>query len=577
MKAETPRAEYHARAAVPRLLGQHLIARKLITEDQLHTALQEQRKHHRLLGRILVSLGFVSETALSEALAEHLGVPSIALASTVPDREALALVPRELATRHAVLPINYDATTRHMQVAVADTQDLVALDTLRQTLPDYVAVSPVIAGQSDILRAIDQHYGHELSIEGILHEIETGETDPAALASPEAEYRQPIVRLVDALLVDATKRDASDIHFEPEQGFLRIRYRIDGLLRQIRVLHKSCWPAMAVRIKVMAGMNIAESRAPQDGRISLTLAGRAVDFRVASQPTLHGENIVLRILDRSRGILPLNALGLSDAQQNALQLMLGRPEGLVLVTGPTGSGKTTTLYSILNHLNREGVNIMTLEDPVEYPMAMVRQTQVAEAARLDFADGVRSILRQDPDVILVGEIRDRDTAQMALQAALTGHQVFSTLHTNSAIGSIPRLLDMGLAPDILAGNIAGIIAQRLVRVLCVHCREPYIASPRDNCLLGVPLHTEPEIFRAKGCPACDHTGYRGRTTIMEILRVDWDLDELIHQRASARTMRETAENKGHRTLADDAVRRVMEGVTSLEEVARVVDLTSRLL
>ena len=565
-----------ATALAPRLLGQTLISMGLVSEDQLNIALQEQRKHHRPLGRILVGLGFVSEAGLREALSANLGLPSIALETTVPDRDALALVPHDLASRHAMLPINFDARTNLMQVAVADTHNVVALDSLRQVLPDYVAIAPVIAGQSDILRAIDQHYGYELSIDGILSEIETGQTDTALLAQPGAEYRQPVVRLIDALLSDATKRAASDIHFEPEQGFLRIRYRIDGLLRQIRVLHQSYWPAMAVRLKVMAGMNIAETRAPQDGRISLTLSGRPVDFRVASQPTLHGENIVLRILDRQRGIVPLDRLGLTESQLDTLLLMLARPEGMILVTGPTGSGKTTTLYSILNHINEEGVNIMTLEDPVEYPMAMVRQTMVMESAKLDFANGVRSMLRQDPDMILVGEIRDIETAQMAFQASMTGHQVFSTLHTNSAIGAIPRLLDMGVAPDIIAGNIIGVIAQRLVRVLCSVCREPYAASARDKRLLGVPHQTEPTLYRALGCQACDHQGYRGRATLMEMLRLDLDLDELVSTRASFRTIRDMAVKKGFRTLADDGVRRALDGTTSLDEVARVVDLTSRI-
>ncbi len=305
---------------------------------------------------------------------------------------------------------------------------------------------------------------------------------------------------MDALLTDAVKRDASDIHFEPELSFLRIRYRVDGILRQIRALHKSYWAAMAVRLKVIAGMNIAETRAPQDGRITLNISGRQIDFRVAAQPTIHGENIVLRILDRQKSIVPLDNIGLDETQLDQLKLMIARPEGIILVTGPTGSGKTTTLYSMLNHINEEGVNIMTLEDPVEYPMAMIRQTSVAEAAKLDFANGIRSMMRQDPDVILVGEIRDGDTAEMAFRAAMTGHQVYSTLHTNSAIGSIPRLLDIGVLPDIMAGNIIGVVAQRLVRRLCVHCRRPYAAEPHEVHLLGMD-HSRPRPGSLSCCTA----------------------------------------------------------------------------
>jgi general secretion pathway protein E/type IV pilus assembly protein PilB len=367
------------------------------------------------------------------------------------------------------------------------------------------------------------------------------------------------------------------VHFEPEASFLRIRYRIDGILRQIRALHKTYWAAMAVRIKVISGMNIAETRAPQDGRISINISGRPVDFRVAAQPTIHGENIVLRILDRQKGIVPLDRLGLDDQQMSLMKLMVARPEGIILVTGPTGSGKTTTLYSVLNHINEEGVNIMTLEDPVEYPMAMIRQTSVAESAKLDFANGIRSMMRQDPDIILVGEIRDADTAEMAFRAAMTGHQVYSTLHTNSALGAIPRLLDIGVLPDIMAGNIIGIVAQRLVRRLCTHCRKPYPAEAHECKLIGVVSgQPAPIIYRAAGCDHCGYQGYRGRIAIMEMLRLDHDLDDLISRRAPQREIRNMAHEKGFRTLADDGLRRVLDGSTSIEEVGRVIDLTERM-
>jgi general secretion pathway protein E/type IV pilus assembly protein PilB len=333
---------------------------------------------------------------------------------------------------------------------------------------------------------------------------------------------------------------------------------------------------MAVRLKVMAGLNIAETRNPQDGRISLQVSGRPVDFRVSTQPTIHGENIVLRILDRQKGIVDLDALGLTDPQLDLLKLMIARPEGLILVTGPTGSGKTTTLYSILGHINAEGINIMTLEDPVEYPMPMIRQTAVADAARLDFANGVRAMLRQDPDVILVGEIRDEDTARMAFQAAMTGHQVYSTLHTSSAIGAIPRLLDIGILPDILAGNVIGIVAQRLVRCLCPACREARPAHDYEMRLLGLLRHPSAPPPRSPRLPQCDFQGYRGRMAIMELLRMDPELDELVARRATAREIREAASRKGFRPLADDGARRVLEGATTLDELCRVVNLTDRM-
>jgi len=560
-----------------RQLGQVLIAKGILSEDQLRIALLEQMKSNQPVGKLLVSLGFVSEATLRDALSESLGKQSIDLSNAIIDASALALVPRELAKRHHLLPLDYDAENQRLTIALSDVNDIVALDKIRGLTHDDIEIDTLLAGETEIDRAIDQAYGYELSIDGILHEIETGEIDFRGLQSSADEYSQPVVRLIDSLLTDAVKRESSDIHFEPEIGFLRIRYRIDGMLRQIRSLHQSYWPAMAVRIKVMSGMNIAETRAPQDGRITLNMRGRQIDFRVSAQPTIHGENIVLRILDRQKGLVPLEGLGLTEKQLDQLKLMIARPEGIILVTGPTGSGKTTTLYSVLNHINSEGLNIMTLEDPVEYPMTLVRQTSVAEAAKLDFANGIRSMMRQDPDVILVGEIRDADTAEMALRAAMTGHQVYSTLHTNSAIGAIPRLLDIGILPDIMAGNIIGIVAQRLVRRLCLHCKTPYQAEAHEARLLGGTADApRPVIFRPCGCERCDFQGYRGRLAIMELLRMNADMDELIARRSTVREIRQLADRQGFVALADDGLRRVLDGSTSLEELARVVDLTDRM-
>ncbi|HEX6691555.1 MAG TPA: GspE/PulE family protein, partial [Burkholderiales bacterium] len=421
------------------------------------------------------------------------------------------------------------------------------------------------------------YYGHEFSIDGILREIETGEIDYQSMQQGGVdEYTQPIVRLVGALLVDAVKRRASDIHFEPEFAFLRIRYRIDGVLEQVRSLHKNYWPGIAVRVKVISGMNIAETRAPQDGRISLNLNGRPVDFRDATQPTIHGENIVLRILDREKSIISLEHMKLPKHVMNTLSLMLARPEGILVITGPTGSGKTTTLYSLLAQLNVESVNIMTLEDPVEYPVAMMRQTSVNEAAKMDFVNGIRSMMRQDPDIILVGEVRDKETAEMAFRAAMTGHQVYSTLHTNSAVGAFPRLLDIGIVPDILAGNIIGILAQRLVRRLCRTCRQSYDPDPKERRLLGFSPTESAQIYRAVGCEKCEYQGYSGRQSILELLKIDAGIDELVARRATAREILTAARAKGFKTLADDGVRLVRSGATSLDELMRVVDLTDRM-
>ncbi len=557
-------------------LGKLLVLKGVISDDQLRIALLDQRHSSLPLGKLLVNLGFVTEATVREALSENLNQQSADLSHMVVDPSSLKLISKDVAKRYRVFPLEFDKQSRVLKLAMSDTSNIVALDQIRAMLGKEVIVTPMLAGDSEIMRAIDQYFGFELSIDGILHEIETGEIDYQSLQSVSDEYNQPLVRLIDALLADGVQHGASDIHFEPEQFFLRIRYRIDGVLRQIRSLHKTYWAAMAVRLKVMSNMNIAETRAPQDGRISITFSGRAIDFRVSAQPTTHGENIVLRILDRQKGIVSLNNLGLEEDELTLLKLMLARPNGIILVTGPTGSGKTTTLYSILNHINTESVNIMTLEDPVEYPMNMIRQTSVNEAAKMDFVNGIRSMMRQDPDVILVGEIRDRETAEMAFRAAMTGHQVYSTLHTNSAIGAIPRLLDIGVLPDIIAGNIIGIVAQRLLRKLCPHCRQPYQPEKMERDLLGLNKG-EPNvtIYQATGCERCNHQGYKGRLAIMELLKMDAALDELIARRAPAIEIRTMALSKGFVTLAEDGVRRVLDGSTSLDEVARVVDLTDK--
>ena len=586
-------------------LGTLLLETGAISEDQARIALTEQARTGVRFADILAKLGFVTEALIRDAVGGAWGVESVDLGRTVAEPDAMAAIPEPVARRFLAVGLTLargpnDGAPRRLAVAMADPFDVIALDHLHSLFGDGVEIVPFLAARSDIERFLERAYRHDLSVAGILREIETGEIDPGAVPGTADEYSQPIVRLVDVLLTDAVKRGASDIHFEPEAGFLRVRYRIDGVLRQVRSLHRSYWSAIAVRLKVMCGMNIAETRAPQDGRMTLSVSGHDIDYRVSSLPTAHGENIVLRVLDRSRGIVALGELGMSAHALAALRRMMERPEGVILVTGPTGSGKTTTLYSILAHLDHEGINIMTLEDPVEYPMARIRQTSVNEAVKLDFANGVRTLMRQDPDVILVGEIRDADTAAMTFRAAMTGHQVYSTLHTNSAIGAIPRLLDIGVAPGVLAGNIIGIVAQRLVRRLCPECREPApsptpplaAAGGRAQAASGGPpaesggmpgggdgnrtgeeLDTGRPSFRPVGCPRCDHQGYRGRIALTEVLRFDAALDALVARRAPAHELLEAAESQGFVTLVRDAMRRVADGSSTLEEVSRVVDLT----
>ena len=575
-------------ATAANLMGITGIARRLVMDGALDEAVARKAMDAATaekspLAAYLVQHRLASPAALAAANSVEFGMPIVDALALDPAQSAITLVKEDLLRKHQVLPL-YKRGNR-LFVGTSDPTNNQALEELK--FHTNLAVEPILVDADRIKRCLDlwleaaEALAADMDdadgLEGL--EVSGGDDDFSNDSGVDASGEDtPTVKFINKALVDAIRKGASDIHFEPEQSFLRIRYRIDGILRQIRSLHKSYWPAMAVRLKVMSNMNIAEARAPQDGRIGIKFSGRQIDFRASAQPTTHGENFVLRVLDRQKGIVPLDALGLAETELNLLKLMIARPDGVILVTGPTGSGKTTTLYSILNHINTESVNIMTLEDPVEYPMNMIRQTSVNESVKLGFADGIRSMMRQDPDIILVGEIRDRETAEMAFAAAMTGHQVYSTLHTSSAIGSVSRLLDIGILPDIMAGNIIGIVAQRLVRRLCPHCKESVIADEVERRLLGlVSDDAEVSICRTVGCERCAHQGYKGRLAIMEILKMTAELDELTARRASSRELKNAARAAGFKALVDDGMRRVREGVTTLEEVARVVDLTDRLV
>lgn len=546
----------------------------LITHDQAEIAWTEREKRGGSFGDILVSLGMLSVDDLTAVMAAASTTEAIRLGEMTPDDEATRLIPKTLAQNYDVFPVGFDASARQLTVAISDTNDVVAMDQCRSVVPADISLTWRLASKVDIKAAIDRFYGYALSIDDILKELRTGKRDDDALSMRGVEaFAHPIVRLIDALLVDAVHEGASDAHFEPEEGFLRIRYRIDGVMRQARVLHKQYWPALVVRLKVLSGMDITETRAPQDGRISMLIRGHDVDFRVAAQPTIHGENFVLRVLDRRKSIVSMDQMGLPEDRMNTLRLMLARPYGIILVTGPTGSGKTTTLYSILNEMNTEGVNIMTLEDPVEYPMTRIRQASAADNPKMDFSNGIRSMMRQDPDIILVGEIRDHETAEMAFRAAMTGHQVFSTLHANSAVLAIARLLDLGISVSVMTGNLIGIMAQRLVRLLCLKCKEAYAASDAEKSLLGAAPNLPLTLYGPVGCPHCKRQGYKGRTSIMEVLRFDMGLDDLLSHNAGSSELLAHARSNGFTTMAEDGLSRVLAGTTSLKEVARVVDLT----
>ena len=455
----------------------------------------------------MLKLGFITETLLNKAILSRESddgrqVQGVSLDGVIPDPQALSLVSAELARRFTIIPVSFK--NQVLVIATTDLNNLPLQDRLKALLDADVQLQLALANEREIIEAIDRFYGFELSIDGILHEIETGEISND-MASVGDDYHQPVVRLVDSILTDAVKNNASDIHFEPEAGFVRIRYRVDGVMLQIRSFHIDYWSAIVVRIKVMSRLNIAESRAPQDGQLSKRISGGDIEFRVSCMPTVHGENVVLRVLDRQKGIVPIDQLGLRSDTLRKLQVSMDRPEGLILITGPTGSGKTTTLYSMLNHKSDETINIMTLEDPVEYPMPMLRQTSVNEQVKLNFTTGIKSILRQDPDVILVGEIRDGEAADMVFRASMTGHQVYSTLHANSSVGAIERLKDLGVSPAVLGENVIAIVGQRLVRRLCAHCRVvDFTESSGDK-----------PIYKAVGCKSCGWQGYNGRIVVLE--------------------------------------------------------------
>jgi general secretion pathway protein E/type IV pilus assembly protein PilB len=527
-----------------------------------------------MLGSILVELGFITESALGEILAESTGIEKFDAKAAVLDPNLIKQIPKNIASRHKLIPISLTGESVH--IAMADVYNVLAIDQVQRYFPKNFKIIPVYCAETEILELIDHYYDYEMSIDGVLREIETGLTEKRGVSGEVDGYVNPTVRLVDALLVDAIKCGASDIHFEPEGAFLRLRYRIDGQMQQIRSFHNDYWPAIAVRIKILSGMNIAETRNPQDGRISYNVLGREVDFRVAAQPTIYGENIVMRILDRKKALLSLDKLGFSEHNEKVLKKLLKRPEGIIIVTGPTGSGKTTSLYSILGHINSINVNIMTLEDPVEYQLPMIRQSMVREGSGMNFNTGIRAMMRQDPDIIFVGEVRDEDTANMALRAAMTGHQVFTTLHTNDALGAIPRLIDIGIQPRLLAGSLICCMAQRLARKLCPHCKTAKTATAEECKILGVSPENPPQIYEHQGCDHCSNNGYKGRIAIAEILPIDRAMDEFIAQNSTRKVMMDYALSQDFIPMIEDGVKKVLAGVTDLDELINTIDMTERL-
>lgn len=560
-------------------IGQKLIMKNLITNDQLDIALKIQQEGGRdkMLGQILVEMGIITESTLAEVLSEETGVRRFDFKKSVVDPSLVKQVPKEIAVRYKAVPILMEEG--NIYVAMTDVFNVLALDRITRYFPKRYKLVPVHSSEKDLNELINNYYDYELSVDGILKEMEAiAKSDDKALMTNnqgEEGYTNPTVRLVDALLIDALQKGASDLHFEPEDHFIRLRYRIDGVLRLIRSFHRSYWSAIVVRIKIMSMMNITEVRNPQDGRITMNILGREVSFRVATQPTIHGENIVLRVLDKQKALLPLDALGFSDTNVKLLQKALKRPEGIIIVTGPTGSGKSTTLYSILSFINTMDVNIMTLEDPVEYSLPMIRQSNIRENSGMDFVSGVKSLLRQDPDIIFVGEVRDGDTATMAIRAAMTGHQVYTSLHTNDAIGAIPRLLDIGVSPRVLSGAIIAIIAQRLARKLCSHCKKERPATEFECGILGVSKDNPPLLFESEGCAKCDYTGYKGRVALSEILLINEEIDDIIFKEGSKSELYNVAKKTEFIPMADDGIDKVLKGITDMDELISTIDMTKK--
>ncbi len=554
-------------------MGDRLVTLGLITKDQLNVAIQEKKISGKMLGEVLVGLGFITAEVLSAFLAESSGFEVFNPKVTVIDGAALSLIEKSVAVKYQILPVSLIDNVA--LVALSDPYDVVAMDALRRYIPKGVTVRPLVSTPTVLAEAIDAAYGHASNVNAILKEIENADRkdlETAGLSEDEA-FTHPIVRLVNALISESVRMRASDLHFEPEENFVRLRYRVDGDLFTFQILHKKHWNAISQRLKIMANLNIADKLAPQDGRISIHVGGKEVDFRVSSLPTVHGENIVMRVLDKNAGIKPLKSLGFSEENLKRIERAQERPEGIIIVTGPTGSGKTTSLYSMLNEINTVDINIQTLEDPVEYSLPMIRQTAVKEGI-LDFADGIRALLRQDPDVIFIGEIRDKTTGAMALQAAMTGHQVYSTLHTNDSFGAIPRLLDLGMVPGMLAGNIIAVFAQRLIRTLCPSCKQPHKATAEECDILGVDPSSPPQIYNAKtgGCDMCGGAGYKGRVAVAEILLFDEDMDEVLARAGTKAELKNAAVQKGFKSMRDDGILKILDGITTLDALSKVVDI-----
>lgn len=548
-------------------LGDLLLYANKIDDKQLEQALDEQKKTNRRLGEVLVEMGFVTENDIIEVLEFQLGIPHVDLEKYIVNPKIAKIIPENLARRYDLIAI--DKKNGYLIVAMADPLNIFAIDDVK--LSTGYDIQPVISSKSHILNAIEKYYEEEAA-KKLLEEFEES-YEPTSIEDIDKEElvdvnSAPVVRLVNSIIGQAIKMRASDIHIEPFSEEVRVRFRIDGDLEEIMTLSKNSLSAITTRIKIMGKMDIAEKRIPQDGRVETNLEGKEIDMRISSLPTVYGEKVVIRLLDRSNFMFTKSQLGFRKRDLDTFDKILAQPYGIILVTGPTGSGKTTTLYTVLKELNNIEKNIITVEDPVEYKLKGINQVQVNNKAGLTFASGLRSILRQDPDIIMVGEIRDSETAEIAVRAAITGHLVLSTLHTNDTASSIARLVDMGIEPYLISSAVIGIISQRLVKKLCDKCKVPYEASDIEKKILGIDTSESITLYRPGGCNVCNG-GFKGRTAVHEVMNIDEEIRNLIDKKMTTDDIRNSAVDKGMNTLFENAKKLALEGTTTVDEVLRV--------
>ncbi|GGA82124.1 GspE/PulE family protein [Ornithinibacillus halotolerans] len=543
-------------------LGDLLVNAGLISDEQLANTLTDKSPDEKL-GDALLREGYITEQQLIEVLEFQLGIPHVNLFQYSIDEDAVNLVPKELAKRYLLMPLRIEGNK--LFVAMADPMDYFAMEELR--IATGLQITPGIATKDSIYRAITKHYDLQESIEELMGDYAPEEAiDETGITDEDS----PIVRLVNQIITNAAAQKASDIHFDPQEGELRVRYRVDGVLRTERSLPKYMQSMLIARIKIISNLNITESRVPQDGRVKLEINHKPLDIRVSTLPSIYGEKVVMRLLDIGNALNDISKLGFTEENFSKFVKMIEKPNGIILITGPTGSGKSSTLYAALNRLNSEKVNIVTIEDPVEYQLDGINQVQVREEIGMTFATGLRSILRQDPDIIMIGEIRDFETAQIAVRASLTGHLVLSTLHTNSAVDTLTRLIDMGVEPFLLSSSLNGVVGQRLVRKVCKDCSETNQLTEKERKLFANASIEITSIQRGTGCASCGMTGYRGRIAIHEVLPIDDHIRRLIINASTRSEILKYVKQQGMRFLLDDGLHKVAQGLTTTEEVLRVV-------